>query len=129
MSGIRIGTTFSMHRFELIYMNPSGEVAVDVTASDDESSDRSRSSDSLDIVRDDVRHHQRLRTNPYEPGDEAVTIPALGFNIGATLDAPEKVADRARLPQSCCFAGAVSATAAPCPCPGRPDAGAVAREQ
>ena len=105
---MQIGTSvLDVRRFELIYVNPSGEVAVDVTASDDGGLIRvSIPSDSLDIVRDDVASSTSRTQIHSNPGDEAVTIPAVGFNIGATLTRPEKVAAGARLPAVVLLAGA-----------------------
>jgi pimeloyl-ACP methyl ester carboxylesterase len=87
---IQIGTNIiEVRRFELIYVNPSGELTVNLTAADDGALIRVNvPSDSLDIVRDDVAS-STSRTQIYSnPGDEAVIIPAVGFNLGATLTRP-----------------------------------------
>jgi dienelactone hydrolase len=80
---------FDVRRFELIYVNPSGELTTNLTAADDGALVRvSIPAESLDIVRDDVAS-STSRTQIYSnPGDEAVIIPAAGFNIGATLTRP-----------------------------------------
>jgi pimeloyl-ACP methyl ester carboxylesterase len=96
---MQIGTTvLDVRRFELVYANPSGEVAVNLTANDDGGLVRVNIPvDSLDIVRDDVAS-STSRTQIYSnPGDEAVIIPAVGFNIGATLTRPAKSAPNTKL--------------------------------
>ena len=71
-----------VRRYELIYVNPSGEVATNVTvASDGELVSVNVPADSVDIVREDVAS-STSRTRLFHKGDEAVTIPAVGFNIG-----------------------------------------------
>jgi dienelactone hydrolase len=94
---IQIGTTvLDVRRFELIYANPSGDVAVDLTASN--TGDLVRvtiPSESIDMVREDVAS-STSRTQIYSnPGDEAVVIPAVGFNLGATLTRPTGATSRA----------------------------------
>lgn len=94
---IQVGTTvLDVRRFELIYANPSGEVAVDLTASN--TGDLVRvtiPSESIDMVREDVAS-STSRTQIYSnPGDEAVVIPAVGFNLGATLTRPAGATARA----------------------------------
>ena len=62
---------------------------------------------SLDIVREDVAS-STSRTQIYSnPGDEAVTIPAAGFNLGATLTRPGGRRDRHPAPErsSCSSSG------------------------
>ena len=97
---IQIGTTvLDVRRYELIYVNPSGEVATNLTvASDGELVSVNVPADSVDIVRDDVAS-STSRTQIYSnKGDEAVTIPAVGFNIGATLTRPANAAANTKLP-------------------------------
>jgi dienelactone hydrolase len=87
---MQIGTTvLDVRRFELLYGNPSGEVAVDLTANNEGGLVRvTIAAESLDIVREDVAS-STSRTQIYtNPGDEAVVIPAAGFNLGATLTRP-----------------------------------------
>lgn len=93
---IQIGTTLlDVRRFELIYANPSGDVAVDVTASTKGDLVRvTIPSESMDMVREDVAS-STSRTQIYSnPGDEAVVIPATGFSLGATLTKPADAAAR-----------------------------------
>jgi dienelactone hydrolase len=94
---MQIGTTvLDVRRFELIYGNPSGEVAVALTANNDGEFVRATiPAESLDIVREDVAS-STSRTQIYSnPGDEAVIVPAAGFNLGATLTRPTGAAARA----------------------------------
>lgn len=97
---IQIGTTvLDVRRYELIYVNPSGEVATNITvAKDGELVSVNVPADSVDIVRDDVAS-STSRTQIYSnKGDEAVTIPAVGFNLGATLTRPANAAANTKLP-------------------------------
>ena len=89
---MQIGTTvFNVRRFELLYANPSGEVAINLTANDEGGLVRvSIPVDSLDIVREDVASSTSRTQIHSNPGDEAVIIPTVGFNIGATLTRPAK---------------------------------------
>jgi dienelactone hydrolase len=104
---MQIGTTvLDVRRFELIYANPSGDVALNLAANDDGGLVRvTIPSDSLDIVREDVAS-STSRTQIYSnSGDEAVIIPAVGFNIGATLTRPMKAAPNAKLAAVVLLAG------------------------
>jgi dienelactone hydrolase len=97
---MQIGTTvLDVRRYELVYVNPSGEVAVNVTVgSNGELVRVNIPSDSIDMVRDDVAS-STSRTQIYSnPGDEPVTIPSVGFNLGATLTRPANAAANTRLP-------------------------------
>jgi dienelactone hydrolase len=97
---IQIGTTvLDVRRYDLVYVNPSGEVATNLTvASDGELVSVNVPADSVDIVRDDVAS-STSRTQIYSnKGDEAVTIPAVGFNLGATLTRPANAAANTKLP-------------------------------
>jgi len=97
---IQIGTTvLDVRRYELVYVNPSGEVATNITVTKDgELVSVNVPADSVDIVRDDVAS-STSRTQIYSnKGDEAVTIPAVGFNLGATLTRPANAAANTKLP-------------------------------
>jgi dienelactone hydrolase len=97
---IQIGTTvLDVRRYDLVYVNPSGEVATTVTVtSDGELVSVNVPADSVDVVRDDVAS-STSRTQIYSnKGDEAVTIPAVGFNLGATLTRPASAAANTKLP-------------------------------
>jgi pimeloyl-ACP methyl ester carboxylesterase len=97
---VQVGTeTFPVRRYDLLIANPGGDLAVAVTAT--ESGDLIRvtiPAGSLDVIRDDVAS-ANSRTQFYSnPGDEPVTIPGAGFNIGATLTRPRSAAAGAKLP-------------------------------
>ncbi len=92
-------TVLDVRRFELVYANPSGEVAINLTANEDGSLVRVNvPADSLDIVREDVASTTSRTQIQSNPGDEPVIIPAVGFNIGATLTKPTKSGQGAKLP-------------------------------
>jgi dipeptidyl aminopeptidase/acylaminoacyl peptidase len=104
---MQIGTTvFDVRRFELVYANPSGEVAINLTANDEGGLVRvSIPVDSLDIVREDVASSTSRTQIHSNPGDEAVIIPTVGFNIGATLTRPAKSAPGTKLAAIVLLAG------------------------
>jgi dienelactone hydrolase len=104
---MQIGTTvLDVRRFELVYANPSGEVAINLTANDDGGLVRVNVPvDSLDIVREDVASSTSRTQIHSNPGDEAVIIPAVGFNIGATLTRPAKSAANTKLAAVVLLAG------------------------
>jgi uncharacterized protein len=96
---LQLGTTFLyVRRYDLLVQNAGGELPVTLTAAEDGSLVRiTIPSQGLDVVRDDVAS-PTSRTQVYSnPGDEAVVIQALGFNIGATITKPAK-AGAARVP-------------------------------
>ena len=99
---------FDVVHFEALWQIP-GETALglSVTALKDGSLVRmSVPSQGLDFVRADVAA-STSRTQVFSnPGDEAVTIPALGFNIGATITRPTSAAAGAKLPAVILLAGA-----------------------
>jgi len=88
---MQIGTSvFDVRRYELVYANPSGEVATNLITNDEGGLVRVNiPADSLDIVREDVASSTSRTQIHSNPGDEAVIIPAVGFNIGATLTRPK----------------------------------------
>ena len=97
---IQIGTNvLSVRRYELVYANPSGEVTTNITvANSGDLISVNVPADSLDIVREDVAS-STSRTQIYSnKGDEAVTIPAVGFNLGATLTRPANAAANTKVP-------------------------------
>ena len=97
---MQIGTSIlDVRRFELVYVNPSGEFATNLIVGDDGGLVRvNMPADSLDIVREDVASSTSRTQIHSNPGDEAVTIPAVGFNLGATLTRPAGAANTTRLP-------------------------------
>jgi hypothetical protein len=87
---MQIGASFlNVRRYDLVLGSPGGNVAVHVTAGEDGSLLRlSIPAQSLEVLRADLAA-STSRTEVYSnPGDEAVTIPAAGFNLGATLTRP-----------------------------------------
>ena len=104
---MQIGTNvIDVRRFELIYVNPSGEVAINLTAGEDGGLVRvTLPADSLDIVREDVASSTSRTQIHSNPGDEAVVIPAVGFNLGATLTRPKGAGTGTRLPTVILLAG------------------------
>jgi pimeloyl-ACP methyl ester carboxylesterase len=91
---MQIGTSFlDVRRFELVYGNPGGDLITNLTiGADGTLISVSIPAQSLDIVREDVAS-STSRTQIYSnPGDEAVIIPAVGFNLGATITKPQAAA-------------------------------------
>jgi hypothetical protein len=86
-------TTFNIRRYELTFMNPGGGLAINMIAGEDGNLIRlTIPAQGLDIIREDVAA-STSRTQIYSnPGDEALIIPALGFNLGATITKPQKPA-------------------------------------
>jgi pimeloyl-ACP methyl ester carboxylesterase len=87
---MQLGTSFiDVRRYEMAFENPGARLLVNVTIDSDGDLIRVNiPSQSLDIVREDVAS-STSRTRIYSnPGDEAVIIPAAGFNLGATLTRP-----------------------------------------
>lgn len=88
---MQVATTFlNVRRYDLIFGNPTGDLAVTLTAAEDGSLVRVViPSQGLDFVREDVAS-PTSRTQVYSnPGDEAVIIPTVGFNLGATITRPK----------------------------------------
>jgi pimeloyl-ACP methyl ester carboxylesterase len=91
-------STFEVRRYELIFAHPQRELAV--TLSVDERGGLvsvNLPSQALDVVRDDVSSPTSRTLLYSNAGDEPATIPASGFNLGATLTRP-KAAAGTRLP-------------------------------
>ena len=90
---------FPVRRYELLFNQPTGDLAVSLTAT--AAGDLVRltiPSQTLEVIRSDVAS-PNSRTGVFaNPGDEAVTIPLVGFNLGATVTRPRNVAAGARLP-------------------------------
>lgn len=87
---MQIGTAFlDVRRYELGIENPGGELLLNLTTDDVGNLVRiSIPSQSLDVLREDLAS-STSRTQIYSnPGDEAVIIPAVGFNLGATITRP-----------------------------------------
>src|SRR5688572_23883919 len=93
---IQVGTTFlNVQRYDLLFANPGGDLAVSLTAGDGGRLIRlSVPSQAIEVVREDVAS-PTSRTQVFSNhGDEAVIIPAAGFNLGATITKPSSPAPR-----------------------------------
>jgi dienelactone hydrolase len=87
---IQTGSSFlEVRTYDLRFMNPNGILAMTLSVDDAGGLVSVRiPAQQLDVVRDDVSS-ATTRTQTYSnPGDEPVTIPASGFNLGATLTRP-----------------------------------------
>ena len=100
--------TFGVKRLDVQFVQPPplGNLTATITVDDQGGLvNISMPAQSLEIVRDDVSS-ANARTLVYSnPGDEQVTIPANGFNLGATLTRPANVAAGTRLPAVILLAG------------------------
>jgi pimeloyl-ACP methyl ester carboxylesterase len=98
------GTFYDVRRYDIALKTTGGDLPASITATADGALVRlSVPGQALDVVRDDVAS-STSRTQIYtNPGDEAATIPALGFNLGATLTRPKT--GPARLPVAILLAG------------------------
>lgn len=106
---MQLATDFiDVRRYELTIGNPGGSLLTSITTDRDGNLIRVNiPSQSIDIVREDIAS-STSRTRIYSnPGDEAVTIPAAGFNLGATLTRPVGPQERSgdRLPVVILLAG------------------------
>jgi pimeloyl-ACP methyl ester carboxylesterase len=87
---IQVGTSFlNVQRYDLLFSNPGGDLAVSLTAGDGGRLIRLVvPAQAIEVVREDVAS-PTSRTQVFSnPGDEAVIIPAVGFNLGATITKP-----------------------------------------
>jgi pimeloyl-ACP methyl ester carboxylesterase len=100
-------STFTVRRFDLIFVQPAPRAEYSVALSVDEQGGLvsvNLPAQGIDVVRDDVSSPTARTLTYSNPGDEPVTIPATGFNLGATLTRPAK-AGAARLPVVILLAG------------------------
>jgi pimeloyl-ACP methyl ester carboxylesterase len=90
---------FPVRRYELLFNQPNGDLAVTLTATTDGGLVRMAiPSQTLEIIRSDVAS-PNSRTGVFSnPGDEPATIPLVGFNLGATLTRPRNATATAKLP-------------------------------
>jgi uncharacterized protein len=103
---IQTGSSFlEVRTHDLRFINPNGvlSMALSVDAAGDLVSIRIPGQ-QLDVVRDDVSSSTTRTQTHSNPGDEPVTIPASGFNLGATLTRPA-AGGAARLPAVILLAG------------------------
>jgi pimeloyl-ACP methyl ester carboxylesterase len=99
---IQVGTSFlNVQRYDLLLNNPGGDLAMSLTAGDGGRLIRlSIPAQAIEIVREDVAS-PTSRTQVFSnPGDEAVIIPAVGFNLGATITKPSTPPPPASAPGS-----------------------------
>ena len=99
-SQAQVGTSvFAVRQYDLIFAQPSGDLAVTLTATPQGDLVRlSVVSQSLEIVRSDLAS-PTSRTQVFaNPGDEAVIVPLEGFNLGATLTHPRGAQPTVRTP-------------------------------
>ena len=86
-----------VRRYDLVFENPGGDLAASLTATDTGSLIRFNvRAQGLDVVRDDLAASTARTQVHTNPGDEPVTIPVAGFNLGGTLTRPKS--GPARLP-------------------------------
>lgn len=93
---VQIGTsTFGVRRYLMTFTNTTGSSVVNLYADENGSLLRVNIPTlSLDVMREDLAA-STARTLVYSnPGDEAVNIPAAGFNLAATLTRPVSTAER-----------------------------------
>jgi pimeloyl-ACP methyl ester carboxylesterase len=104
---MQLGTEFlNARRYDLIFQNPGTNTAVTVTTGVDGNLLSVRiPSQGVDIVRVDLAGVTTRLSVHSNPGDEAVTIPAVGFNLGATLTRPKSAAPGGRFPTVIILAG------------------------
>lgn len=103
---IQVGTTFlDAQRYDLLFSNPGGDLAVSLTSGDGGRLIRlSVPAQAIEVVREDVASPTSRTQIFSNPGDEAVIIPGTGFNLGATITKPASPA-----PASAQGAGATGA--------------------
>lgn len=95
---IQVGATVhDVRRYDLTFANPGGDLAATLVTSASGSLIRLNvAAQGLDMVRDDVAASTARTQVHSNAGDEPVTIPVAGFNLGATLTRPKS--GPARLP-------------------------------
>jgi pimeloyl-ACP methyl ester carboxylesterase len=106
---VQVGTdVFDVVHFDAVWQIPGQtNLGLSITAMKDGSLVRfSVPSQGLDVVRADVAASTSRSQVFSNPGDEAVTIPAVGFNIGATVTRPAGAAAGTRLPAVILLGGA-----------------------
>jgi pimeloyl-ACP methyl ester carboxylesterase len=104
---MQVGNEFvNARRYDVVIANPGRDVAGTISTGVDGGLLTVRMpSEGLDIVRADLATATSRTQLHSNPGDEAVTIPAVGFNIGATLTRPRTTAPGGRFPAVILLAG------------------------
>ncbi|HVG54762.1 MAG TPA: alpha/beta fold hydrolase [Vicinamibacterales bacterium] len=97
---MQLGSEFlNARRYDVLLMSPGSNTAVTITTGVDGNLLSVRvPSQGVDIMRVDLASVTTRTQVHSNPGDEAVTIPATGFNLGATITRPKSAAPGARLP-------------------------------
>src|SRR5258705_2039665 len=93
---MQFGTsTFDVHHYELVFDNAGTPLAVHLYADNVGTLVRvGVPAQCLDVVRDEIAGSISRTRVTSNPGDEAVIIPAPGFNLGATITRPAAAAGR-----------------------------------
>jgi fermentation-respiration switch protein FrsA (DUF1100 family) len=93
---MQFGTsTFDVHHYELVFDNAGAPLAIDLYADNVGGLVRvDVPAQGLQVVRDDIAGSISRTHITSNPGDEAVVIPAPGFNLGATMTRPANAAGR-----------------------------------
>src|SRR5258705_9964612 len=93
---MQFGTsTFDVHHYELVFDNASAPLEIDLYADNVGGLVRvDVPAQGLQVVRDDIAGSISRTHITSNPGDEAVVIPAPGFNLGATMTRPPNTAGR-----------------------------------
>ena len=93
---MQFGTsTFDVHHYELVFDNAGASLALHLYADNIGTLVRvSVPAQSLDVVRDDIAGSISRTRVTSNPGDQAVIIPAAGFNLGATITRPANASGR-----------------------------------
>ena len=104
---VQSGTTaFDVRTYDLRFANPAGEAAITLATTTEGALVRlTVPAQGLEIVRADLATSLTRRQTFSHPGDEPVTIPAAGFNLGATITRPSGTSLPARLPAVVLLAG------------------------
>jgi pimeloyl-ACP methyl ester carboxylesterase len=112
---MQIGTaTLNIRRYELAYSGPRGVMVVNVYTDDTGSLLRVNiPAQRVDVMRDDLASATSRTVMYSNASDEAVTIPAAGFNLGATVTRPRSAKPSgagaaSRLPAVVLLAGAAA---------------------
>jgi pimeloyl-ACP methyl ester carboxylesterase len=87
---MQLGADFlDVRRYELVFVNPGGELPAHLTADrDGRLVSVAVPGQGISVVRADVSASTTRTQVHSNPGDEPVTIPAAGFNLGATITRP-----------------------------------------
>lgn len=96
----QVGTTvFPVRRYNLLFIQPTGDLPVTlVTTAQGDLVSVSIASQAIELLRADLAS-PNARTQVFaNPGDTGATIPAAGFNLGATVTKPKNVPAGTRVP-------------------------------